>query len=112
MTLKNIVDTLHAYAYGRWTGTVIGLMRKHIIPRLSIRGKEKFADGFHFKALTNEQARAIISVNQDIPRLDLEQITHTPRPAHSCLRRRSTSSRTNVHTATPEQITAIPPRCA
>ncbi|MHB9099467.1 MAG: ATP-binding protein [Syntrophales bacterium] len=74
MTLKNIVDALHAYAYGRWTSTVIGLMRDHIIPRLTIRGKEKFADGFHFKVLTNEHARAIISINQDIPRLDLEQI--------------------------------------
>lgn len=72
--LKNIFYLLHAYVYGRWTRQYIRVLRNSIIPRLSRRGKKKLAEGFHAKVLTHEHAKAIITINEHIPRRDLEQI--------------------------------------
>ena len=71
---RKIIDSLHAYAYGRWTVTVISIMRNIILPRLDAGGKKKFADGFHCKVLTHENARSIITIKKNIPRTDLEQV--------------------------------------
>lgn len=73
-TISDILDGAHAYVYGRWTRGYLGILRNQIIPRLSFQGKKKLADGFHGKVLTHENAKAIITINRDIPRHDLEQI--------------------------------------
>jgi Pyruvate/2-oxoacid:ferredoxin oxidoreductase delta subunit len=72
--LRRALQLLHGFVYGRWTRRYIGVMRGHVIPRLSPEGKKKLADGWHAKVLTHENAKAIVSVNYAIPRRDLEQI--------------------------------------
>ena len=79
MSASRILNGLHAYVYGRWTRGYIGLLRNWIIPRLSSQGKKKFADGFHCKVLTHENVKAIITINRDISRRDLEQIIPYPK---------------------------------
>jgi Pyruvate/2-oxoacid:ferredoxin oxidoreductase delta subunit len=65
---------LHAYIYGRWTNQYIKVLLHHIFPRLNASGKKWWAERYHGKVLTYEQARAIITINQEIPLRDLEQI--------------------------------------
>jgi ferredoxin len=72
--LRRALQLLHGFVYGRWTRWYIGVLRRHVIPRLSPEGKKKLADGWHAKVLTHENAKAIVSVSYSIPRRDLEQI--------------------------------------
>ena len=72
--VKKIFHLLHAYIYGRWTRHYIRVLRDLVIPRLSQNAKKKLAEGFHAKVLTHDNAKAIITINQDIPKRDLEQI--------------------------------------
>ena len=76
--LQKIFNAVHAYIYGRWTRGYLGLLRNRIIPRLSPQGKKKLTDGFHCKVLTHEHANAIITLNRDISKRDLEQIIPYP----------------------------------
>jgi ferredoxin len=75
---RNAFNALHAYIYGRWTRKYVDLLRNQIIPRLSLQGKRKLADGFHCKVLTHEHAKAIITLDRDISKRDLEQIIPYP----------------------------------
>ena len=74
--LRRFIDfkSLHAYFYGRWIKEYIHLLINKIFPRLGPRGKKWWSDHYHGKVLTTEQAEAIITINQDIPLQDLEQI--------------------------------------
>ena len=65
---------VHGYIYGRWTKEYVDLFINHIIPRLGPRGKQWLADHHHSKVLTQDQAEAIITIQQEIPLRDLEQI--------------------------------------
>ena len=69
-----VLNALHGYVYGRWTRQYIRVLLNHVFPKLGQQGKKWWADRFHFKVLTSENAKAIITINQDIPRRDLEQI--------------------------------------
>ena len=69
---------LHGYVYGRWPNEYIRLLINHIIPRLRPRGRQWLADHYHGKVLTHEQAKAIITIEQEIPLRDLEQIIPYP----------------------------------
>jgi Pyruvate/2-oxoacid:ferredoxin oxidoreductase delta subunit len=69
---------LHGYIYGRWNHQYIKFFIYDILPRLKSRGKKWLSDRYHGKVLTQEQARAIITINQDIPLRDLEQIIPYP----------------------------------
>jgi ferredoxin len=69
---------LHGYIYGRWNHQYVKFMIYDILPRLKSRGKKWLSDRYHGKALTQEQARAIITINRDIPLRDLEQIIPYP----------------------------------
>jgi Pyruvate/2-oxoacid:ferredoxin oxidoreductase delta subunit len=71
-------STLHAYVYGRWIKEYLNVLLYHIFPRLGPRGKKWWSDRYHGKVLTQEQAKAIITINQDIPLRDLEQIIPYP----------------------------------
>ena len=78
--LRRVLDfsALHAYVYGRWTKEYLNLLINYIFPRLGPRGKKWWADRYHGKVLTPELARAIITIEQDIPLRDLEQIIPYP----------------------------------
>ncbi len=67
-------SALHAYVYGRWIKEYIHLLLHHVFPRLRPRGKEWLADRYHAKVLTQDQAEAIITIDEEIPLQDLEQI--------------------------------------
>jgi NAD-dependent dihydropyrimidine dehydrogenase PreA subunit len=68
----------HAYVYGRWTQHYIGFVLNHVYPRVDARSKAWLADHFHAKVLMPEHARAIVTLNQDIPLQDLEQVIPYP----------------------------------
>src|SRR5512139_578954 len=68
-------DFLHAYLYGRWSNQYIGWAVNKLFPRLPRdSNNRRWADRYHGKVLTHEQARAIITLNRDIPLRDLEQV--------------------------------------
>ncbi|NOZ30097.1 MAG: 4Fe-4S ferredoxin [Chloroflexi bacterium] len=71
-------SALHAYAYGRWTNQYLDVLIHRIYPRLDARGRQRWADHYHSKVLTPEHARAIITLDEDIPLRDLEQIIPYP----------------------------------
>jgi len=72
------LNRLHAYVYGRWTREYKDLFINQVIPRLGPSGRRWWADRFHCKVLTSDQARAIVTLDQDIPLRDLEQIIPYP----------------------------------
>ncbi len=73
---KNMLNftATHSYIYGRWTKNYIYVLRTWITPRLSEKGRKQLAETYHGKVLTNDQARAVITLNRNIPLRDLEQI--------------------------------------
>ncbi len=68
------LSAVHAYVYGRWTKQYLNLLTNRVFPRLSAAGRNRWADRYHGKVLTHDQARAIVTLNREIPRRDLEQI--------------------------------------
>jgi Pyruvate/2-oxoacid:ferredoxin oxidoreductase delta subunit len=72
------LQALHAYVYGRWTQHYIGFVLNRLYPRVGSRQKRWLADRFHAKVLTAEHAGAIVTLNQDIPLQDLEQVIPYP----------------------------------
>ena len=72
------LSALHGYIYARWTNQYINLLVNYVNPRLGSRGKKWLSDRYHGKVLTQEQAKAIIKIDQDIPLRDLEQIIPYP----------------------------------
>jgi len=73
---KNILNfkAMHSYIYGRWTREYIYALRNIIFPKIDERGRQKWADKYHGKVITNEQARSVITLNRNIPLQDLEQV--------------------------------------
>ena len=78
--LKQILNLKgpHMYIYGRWTNQYVKTLVHYIIPRLNSAGKKWLSDRYHAKVITAEQAKAIITINQNIPLRDLEQIIPYP----------------------------------
>ncbi|MGB3400091.1 MAG: 4Fe-4S binding protein [Candidatus Deferrimicrobiaceae bacterium] len=76
--MTRVLNPLHGYIYGRWTRQYIRVLLNYVFPNIGPKGKKWWADRFHFKVLTPENANAIITINQDIPRRDLEQIIPFP----------------------------------
>jgi len=72
------LNALHMYVYGRWTNQYLNVYIHRIVPRLDERGKKWWRDRYHGKVLTQEQAEAIIMLDHDIARRDLEQIIPYP----------------------------------
>jgi hypothetical protein len=72
------LSALHGYVYGRWTNQCIDVLTKRIFPHLGPKGREWWSDRYHGKVLTPEHARAIITLDQDIPLRDLGQIIPYP----------------------------------
>jgi len=72
------LKAVHQYVYGRWTNQYVRTLIYHIFPRLDERGRQRWADHYHAKVLTPEQAEAIVHLDHDLPRRDLEQIIPYP----------------------------------
>lgn len=72
------LSALHGYVYGRWIKEYINVLINYVIPRLGPRGKKWLAGHYHGKVLTPELAKAIITIDRDIPLQDLEQIIPYP----------------------------------
>lgn len=78
------LSALHGYIYIRWTNQYIKLLIElmHInliLPRLGPKGKKWLTDRYHAKVLTQEEAETIITLDQEIPLRQLEQIIPYPR---------------------------------
>lgn len=68
-------DFLHAYVYSRWTNQYIGRAVKYSFPTMKpVEGERRWADEYHGKVLPTDLARKLITIDQDIPRQDLEQL--------------------------------------
>jgi formate hydrogenlyase subunit 6/NADH:ubiquinone oxidoreductase subunit I len=78
--LRNLLNlnALHMYVYGRWTNLYLNTLLNRIFPRLGVRGWKWLEDRYHGKILTPDHAKAIITLNKDIPLRDLEQIIPYP----------------------------------
>lgn len=74
--LKNLLNLklIHLYIYGRWTKQLIGYQKKKVLPRLKDRAKKNWAETTHFKILTPENARSIITLDQKIALTSNEQV--------------------------------------
>lgn len=68
------LSALHAYIYGRWINEYLNLFINYVHPRLGQRGKKWAAEHYHAKVLTPDHAQSIITIDQEIPLRDLEQI--------------------------------------
>jgi NAD-dependent dihydropyrimidine dehydrogenase PreA subunit len=66
-------SSLHGYVYGRWMHQYIKTLRG-LLKRFAPLGKTWLSDRYHAKVLTEEQARAIVTINRKIPLTDLEQV--------------------------------------
>jgi NAD-dependent dihydropyrimidine dehydrogenase PreA subunit len=72
------LKTVHGYVYGRWSKQYIGFCIHHLLPRMGERLKGRWADRYHGKVLPTDLAKAIITLDHDIERQDLEQIIPYP----------------------------------
>lgn len=63
--------SLHSYLYCRWPTQYLKYLAAVLI---GLRGKQGFANTYHSKVLTTPQAKALISIKEDIPLQDLEQV--------------------------------------
>ena len=72
------LSALHGYVYGRWIKGYINVLINYAIPRLGSRGKNWLAGHYHGKVLTSELAKAIITLDHDIPLQNIEQIIPYP----------------------------------
>lgn len=72
------LNSLHGYVYGRWIKEYIDVLLNVVYPRMGPRGREWLTDHYHGKVLTPELAHAIVTVNEDIPLQDLEQVIPYP----------------------------------
>lgn len=66
---------VHSYIYCRWPVQYIKYLAALLI---GLRGKQWFADTYHSKVITTTQAKSLISIKQDIPLQDLEQVIPYP----------------------------------
>jgi len=74
-----ILTALHGYAYGAFTYQYIGFAIRWLMPRLERWGWARWwADHYHGKVVPTELACAIIRLDHDIPRTDLEQVIPYP----------------------------------
>lgn len=71
------LTALHGYVYGRWTEQYIRVARA-AVPHFGERTKRWWADRYHGKVLPTEHACAIIQLDHDIARRDLEHVIPYP----------------------------------
>jgi len=67
-------QTLHGYAYAKWTPQYIKWLRNHTWPNASEEKKHHWEERYHAKVIPLDLAEAIISIDKDVPLQSLEQI--------------------------------------
>jgi len=72
-----VLTAVHGYVYGRWTEQYIRLFRR-LAPRMDPEARRAWADRYHGKVLPTELACAIIRLDHDIKRTDLEHVIPYP----------------------------------
>jgi ferredoxin len=68
----------HGFVYMRLPYDYIGIGIHRTFPRLTPEGKQQLANTYHGKVLTDELARSLIALDQEIPLRDLEQVIPYP----------------------------------
>jgi Pyruvate/2-oxoacid:ferredoxin oxidoreductase delta subunit len=71
-------STLHGYIYMRWQKPYLGLFINQIGPHSSQSSRKWWSNQYHSKVLTEHQAKTIITINENIPYQDLEQVIPYP----------------------------------
>ncbi len=74
----SILTKIHGYIYGRFCYQYIAIAVNKILPHMSPKFKRWWADHYHGKVITTEQATAIITLDHDIKRTDLDKIIPYP----------------------------------
>jgi len=75
----SLFNSLHGYVYGRWIFQYIDFCINRLMPHVSPRIGRWWADHYHGKIVPTELACAIITLDHDISRRDLEQIIPYPK---------------------------------
>jgi ferredoxin len=71
---KSMTSALHGWVYGKWTWQYIWALSNIRMRYAGASGREKWAEHYHSKVLTLDQATSIIDLDHDIPLRDLEQV--------------------------------------
>lgn len=73
----SLLEAIHGYVYARFPKPYVKLL---LTPKNKVtrEGVENLAAHYHGKILTHDHARAIVTLNRDIPLRDLEQIVPYP----------------------------------
>jgi NAD-dependent dihydropyrimidine dehydrogenase PreA subunit len=80
VTRRSLLTGLHGYVYGRWPYQYIDFCINWLLPRMTKPElKRWWADRYHGKVLPTELARAIITLDHEIKRTDLERVVPYPR---------------------------------
>ncbi len=70
-----VLTKIHGYIYGRFIYQYIRFIKRHLFRLLVTEEQQQWwANHYHGKVLTNELACAIITLDHDIPRTDLDQV--------------------------------------
>ncbi len=74
---RTLLEAVHGYVYARFTKPYVRFL---LTPKTTVtrEGVAQLAERYHAKVLTHEHARAIVTLNRDIPLRDLEQIVPYP----------------------------------
>ena len=68
------LNALHGYVYARWPFQYISIAIHKLLPRMTPKMKRWWAEHYHGKVLPPELACAIIRLDHDIQRTDLERV--------------------------------------
>ncbi len=69
----------HGYVYGRWSNQYIGRGINHTFPKIEQPdGDPRWAVDYHGKVMPTELAKALLTIEEDIERRDIEQIIPYP----------------------------------
>jgi ferredoxin len=73
---KHLITLKHVplFIYGRWTKHYIGYQKKRVFPRMKEGRKKRWADKTHYKVLTPDHARSIITLEDNISIRANEQV--------------------------------------
>jgi Pyruvate/2-oxoacid:ferredoxin oxidoreductase delta subunit len=71
-------NTPHGYVYMRLPYDYIGIGIHRTFPRLTPEGKQHLGNTYHGKVLTEELAQSLVTLHQEIPLRDLEQVIPYP----------------------------------
>jgi ferredoxin len=74
--LGHIIKLKHIplFIYGRWTKHYIGYQKKRVLPKMKEKRKKSWADKTHYKVLTPDHAKSIVTLEENISIRTNEQV--------------------------------------